>query len=198
MSLCGHWNTPLISNEALGPHCRGGGPPSYPYFSLSMLPPKTIFLTDSIFFAKHYHLVYSKDRFLLPHGWLELEITRDRFLRRGLRQAPGAGRPYRYEVQKAIFEWCFRMTTLVTNFGTDSTNDRLVSMPYHENAQIHASARGNCHAGHALHFGSILPFFNGQVECATCHDPHDTYHGNTTMLRQPLARPAPCLHCHNR
>jgi len=90
------------------------------------------------------------------------------------------------------------MTTLVTHFGTDPSNDRLVSMSYHENARIHAAARGNCRVGHPLCFDSILPFFNGRVECATCHDQHDTSPGNTTTLRQLLVGLALCLHCHNK
>ncbi len=161
-----------------------------------MLTPKTIFLTDSNFLAKHYHLVYSKDRFLLPHGWLELEIIRDCLFRRGLRKVIGTGRPYRYEQQNATSEWRFRMMTLAANLDTDLSNDRPISMPYHENAGNHATARGNCHVGHPVRFDSILSFFNSQVECATCHNQHDTSPGNTTMLRQPLAGPALCRHCH--
>jgi predicted CXXCH cytochrome family protein len=115
-----------------------------------------------------------------------------------LRRAIGTGRPYRYEQQNATFEWRYRMMTSAANLDSDLSNDRPISMPYHENAGSHAIARGICHVGHPLCFDSILPFFNGQVECATCHDPLDTSHGNTTMLHQPLAGPTLCLHCHNK
>jgi hypothetical protein len=90
------------------------------------------------------------------------------------------------------------MMTLAANLNMDISLNYPESMPYHENAGIHATASGNCLAGRLLCYDSIRLFFNGQVECATRHDPHDPSPGNTAILLQPLARPALCLHCHNK
>jgi predicted CXXCH cytochrome family protein len=135
---------------------------------------------------------------LPPYGWLELETRRIYLCRRSVRQAIGTGRPYQYEQQNASFEWCFRMMTSAANPDTDLSNDRPLSTPYHENAGSHAIARGNYPVGHPPRFDSILPFFSSRVECAICHDSHNTSSGNTTMVRQLLAGPALCLHCYNK
>jgi hypothetical protein len=90
------------------------------------------------------------------------------------------------------------MMALAEKLDTDPSNDRRISKPYHGDAGIHATARGNSHVGRRLRFDSILPFFNGQVDCATCHAPHDTSPGITTMLHQPLGGQALCLLCRGK
>jgi hypothetical protein len=91
-----------------------------------------------------------------------------------------------------------RPLQLDPNLDTNQSNDRPISVSYHENAGSHAIARGNCYVGHPLRFDSILSFSNGQLHCSTRHDQHDTSPGNTTMLRQIFAGPALCLHCHTK
>lgn len=42
-----------------------------------------------------------------------------------------------------------------------------------------------------------LPFFDRRLECATCHDAHNTL-GLMSMLRKTVEGSAICLHCHNK
>jgi predicted CXXCH cytochrome family protein len=78
--------------------------------------------------------------------------------------------------------------------GTDLANDHPVGISMNHEAGL------NCQNCHNLHqtpsLVSALPFFNGKVECATCHDPHNTTPGNTKLLRMPLSNSQLCLHCH--
>jgi predicted CXXCH cytochrome family protein len=56
----------------------------------------------------------------------------------------------------------------------------------------------NCSACHSVspmtYFGP--PFFDGRVECATCHDPHDQGALEPGLLRRTLAGSAICFWCH--
>ncbi|MCP4665756.1 MAG: hypothetical protein GY849_05270, partial [Deltaproteobacteria bacterium] len=55
------------------------------------------------------------------------------------------------------------------------------------------------------HFGAVdpLPFFdngsgnNNRLECATCHDVHNSY-GLESLLRKTKAGSVICLECHNK
>ncbi len=60
----------------------------------------------------------------------------------------------------------------------------------------------NCHdvhgGGPGLPGGEV-PFFEGRVECASCHEPHDrTPTGVPHMLRKTMVRSELCFHCHNK
>lgn len=43
---------------------------------------------------------------------------------------------------------------------------------------------------------TTVKLFDGKVECASCHNPHDTEHGH--FLRAPNTRSALCLTCHDK
>lgn len=55
----------------------------------------------------------------------------------------------------------------------------------------------NCHNPSPTDFNPILPFFNRYLECATCHDVHNTV-GYDHLLRLPTAGSELCLHCHGK
>ncbi len=78
--------------------------------------------------------------------------------------------------------------------GTDLANDHPVSIRWDH---VGSASCGNCHN---LHGGgvSVLPFYDGKVECATCHEPHNAVAGTTKMLRKTIVGSALCLHCHGK
>ena len=85
-----------------------------------------------------------------------------------------------------------------TLIGTDLTNDHPISFTY--------SAAGDSQSGlHpiatvATNSSSLLVFYGSgsdQVECATCHDVHNTA-GVAKLLRYSNAGSAMCLDCHNK
>jgi len=83
------------------------------------------------------------------------------------------------------------------NLGTDLSDDHPVSFDW-----THEPIGGSCSQCHDFHgssgttFVSPLPFFDGRVECATCHDPHNNA-PEVKMLRMTLAGSSLCLHCHS-
>jgi len=81
--------------------------------------------------------------------------------------------------------------------GTDLSDDHPISIDWLENSHWEASLNClGCHFVHgATHTGGDLVFFDGYIECATCHDVHNgTAHPK--MLRK--AGGDICLHCHNK
>jgi predicted CXXCH cytochrome family protein len=92
-----------------------------------------------------------------------------------------------------------QMITGGANLGTNLSDDHPISMSYHEYGEGRSPAAvpcSNCHGRNPSNLVSVLPFFGGLVECATCHDPHDKYPAYGKMLRKPIAGSALCLHCH--
>lgn len=86
-------------------------------------------------------------------------------------------------------------TTFITgtaNVGTDFTNDHPVSFTY--NAAL-VTADGGLKASTDVNVAKLL--FNGQVECASCHDVHNSS-GISKLLRVSNAGSALCLTCHNK
>lgn len=79
---------------------------------------------------------------------------------------------------------------LPTEFGTDLTNQHPISVTY-DPAQDPAfnTAASVTGAGLVLYGGAA-----DQVECGTCHNPHDTT--NVPFLRIPNAASALCTTCH--
>jgi len=78
---------------------------------------------------------------------------------------------------------------------TDLSDDHPVSIRWdHQND---GALCFNCHFSHGEMFSSELPFFEGFVECATCHDVH-----NSTpfpkLLRKPLEGSEICFYCHGK
>ena len=62
----------------------------------------------------------------------------------------------------------------------------------------------DCNKCHDMHGGPGLqrreiPFFEGRVECATCHDVHDSLTENLPyLLRKSMERSQLCYHCHEK
>jgi predicted CXXCH cytochrome family protein len=87
-------------------------------------------------------------------------------------------------------------TNLITgtaNFGTDLSDDHPISMAYSADdsglyADTTLSGLGGSIAGDML--------FGGNVECASCHDPHGTAFSN--FLVKANTASALCLTCHNK
>lgn len=71
--------------------------------------------------------------------------------------------------------------------GTDLSKNHPINMFYDNvvNPQLVSSAAVE---------GAGLKLYNGMVQCATCHNPHDPTYG--TFLRRPNSQSGLCLTCH--
>jgi len=93
-------------------------------------------------------------------------------------------------------------STLITgnaNLGTDLSNDHPIGIQWiHQTFPPYGSECGNCHdlLDPTLNIGKELKFFNGKVECPSCHDVHNNKVMDVKLLRKPLAGSQICLHCH--
>jgi predicted CXXCH cytochrome family protein len=80
------------------------------------------------------------------------------------------------------------------NLTTNLSDDHPVSILWDHQTQQTACV--NCH-----NFRSsaprVIPFFDGRVECASCHEPHNKA-ADVNMLRKSLSKSAICLHCHGK
>jgi len=76
------------------------------------------------------------------------------------------------------------------NIGNDLSDDHPVNFLY-DNAL--ASADGSLNAPSSL---TGVRLFNGYVQCASCHDPHESV--NPAFLRVDNTGSALCLKCHNK
>jgi predicted CXXCH cytochrome family protein len=83
--------------------------------------------------------------------------------------------------------------------GTDLSDDHPISIAWE-----HQTQQGSCFNCHAVHGGSggptfvsPPPFFEGRVECSSCHDVHDSA-GFDNLLWISNAGSALCLHCHGK
>ncbi len=89
------------------------------------------------------------------------------------------------------------------NVGTDLANDHPVSVKWeHQDINSGESAAVPCSKCHLAHGwgnppGGDLVFFNGYVECASCHDVHNGT-GHEKMLRLPAQNGQLCFHCHGK
>ncbi len=86
--------------------------------------------------------------------------------------------------------------------GTDLRSSHPVGIQFTHHQS--PTSCGQCHnvfgGGQSL-LESPLPFFDGKVECASCHNPHDNTPqnpGGTHMLRLPIAASQICFHCHDK
>jgi predicted CXXCH cytochrome family protein len=79
--------------------------------------------------------------------------------------------------------------------GTDLSDDHPVSIKWTHQTDV--GNCGNCHFAHGQIYSSELPFFEGYVECATCHDVHDGS-GHRSMLRLSPDGSELCLYCHHK
>ena len=73
--------------------------------------------------------------------------------------------------------------------GTDLSNDHPISLTWTHQTKLPDC--GKCHGSWEL------PFYDGYIECATCHDVHNGA-GNPTLLRQPIDGSQICLTCHGK
>ena len=80
--------------------------------------------------------------------------------------------------------------------GTDLSDDHPISLSWTHQTKLPDC--GNCHVGsHHNPQDMILPFFDGYLECSTCHDVHNGT-GLPRLLRKPLDGSQVCLHCHGK
>ena len=82
------------------------------------------------------------------------------------------------------------------NLGTDLSDDHPVGVDIHG---IHGPQTPNCMTCHGIPIvladsGKELRFFNGKVECGSCHNAHSN--DLTKFLRKTVVGSAICLHCH--
>ena len=86
-----------------------------------------------------------------------------------------------------------------SNLSTDLSNDHPISIDWDHQTTPPSGPCGKCHAVHGggPPTNPALPFFEGKVECATCHDVHNTS-TSTKLLRLPLAGSELCLYCHGK
>ncbi len=88
------------------------------------------------------------------------------------------------------------------NLGTNLSDDHPVSIKWKHQNRNPARQLPNCFNCHKRGgwrpITSELPFFDGYVECATCHDPHNGTSGYGHLLRKTLAGSRLCLHCHRK
>ena len=82
---------------------------------------------------------------------------------------------------------------------TDLSDDHPISIYWSHQVEFKTGSGTcvNCHNPSPTDFNPILPFFNRYLECATCHDVHNTV-GYDHLLRLPLANSQLCLHCHGK
>ena len=78
--------------------------------------------------------------------------------------------------------------------GTDLSDDHPISLRW-----SHQTDLPSCGSCHRLHGPDplVLPFYDGYLECSTCHDPHGDS-GYTHLLREPLDGSQICLTCHGK
>jgi len=81
---------------------------------------------------------------------------------------------------------------LLNAITTDLRNDHPISIPYPTSAQD-----PDFFTPPDMQKGwPDVPFYNGKIECGSCHDPHNPT--NTPFLRKSNAGSALCLTCHNK
>ena len=93
-------------------------------------------------------------------------------------------------------------TTIAGDFNltTDLSDDHPISIDWDHQTILPSGSCGKCHSSHGGGgpFANLaLPFFEGKLECATCHDVHNTS-ATTKLLRLPLAGSELCLYCHGK
>ena len=79
--------------------------------------------------------------------------------------------------------------------GTDLSNDHPSSIQWQHQTGLPNLTCANCHNFHIPNFQGALPFYDGYVECSTCHDPHNK-ESLPSMLRLPTTDSQICRHCH--
>ncbi len=78
-------------------------------------------------------------------------------------------------------------------FGNDLTGDHPVGIQWTHKEPANCA---NCHFAHSGR--TQLPFYDGKVECATCHDPHNKGDIDFNFLRITDVDSEICLFCHDK
>lgn len=81
------------------------------------------------------------------------------------------------------------------NLTTDLSDDHPVSIKWQHQNDLPVCS--NCHDIMDDLYSSVLPFYNGFVECATCHDVHNTT-TQPKLLRLSMWKSELCFHCHDK
>ena len=80
--------------------------------------------------------------------------------------------------------------------GTDLSDDHPISIRWsHQTGIPPGTACLNCHTFSPTTLTTPLKFYNGYVECATCHDPHNG-ESYPALLRAPIDGSEICQDCH--
>jgi len=79
--------------------------------------------------------------------------------------------------------------------GADLSDDHPISIKWDHAIGQRVDLCFNCHTFSPFKLLSEVPFFDGYLECASCHDAHN---GTELpgMLRKTIQGSALCLHCH--
>lgn len=77
------------------------------------------------------------------------------------------------------------------------SDDHPISIDWDHQTEPPTGPCGKCHAGQGPMSEIQLPFFDGKVECASCHDVHNSF-TYARLLRLPLAGSELCLYCHGK
>lgn len=80
--------------------------------------------------------------------------------------------------------------------GTDLADDHPIGIEWKHQTLETSGACQNCHFTGEMK--PLLPFYDGKLECATCHEPHNNGAGGVKFLRKTTAGSALCLHCHDK
>ncbi len=75
-----------------------------------------------------------------------------------------------------------------SNLGTDLSNDHPIGIAWNHNDWGVIDC-GNCH------WSMPIPFFDGKVECSSCHDAHNASNNNYFLRKSGSEL---CLHCHGK
>lgn len=81
--------------------------------------------------------------------------------------------------------------------GTNLGDDHPVGVAWKHQTLDGSTACQNCHfvVGNSI---PNLPFFDGKLECSTCHEPHNNGAGGIMFLRETVNGSQLCLHCHDK
>jgi predicted CXXCH cytochrome family protein len=79
--------------------------------------------------------------------------------------------------------------------GTNLMDEHPISIYWDH--QTESQTCSNCHNAHPFGLNDEVPFPEHYVECASCHDVHNST-GIPKLLRKTMTGSALCFHCHNK
>jgi predicted CXXCH cytochrome family protein len=84
-----------------------------------------------------------------------------------------------------------------SHIDTDLRDDHPVGIDWEHQTQDAPLNCSECHIPPSMYYVGP-PFFDGRVECATCHDPHNRGAPEPGLLRRTGAGSALCFWCHGK